>query len=66
MNDEFTPDEIGRISRMKVMRMQLSSNDDKVLYDSIETLRKSLDKKSAEKTDTIDKLNEILNKKRTD
>ena len=66
MNDEFTPDEMGRISKMKVTRMQLSSNDDAVLLEAIETLRKSLDKKSAEKTDTIDKLNEILLKKRTD
>ena len=66
MNDEFTPDEMGRISKMKITRMQLSSNDDDVLLEAIETLRKSLDKKSAKKTDTIDKLNAILMKKRND
>ena len=64
MNDEFTQDEIGRISRMKIRRMELSSNDDSVLIDCIDNLKKSVDKKSSEKTDTIDKLNELLSKKR--
>ena len=66
MNDEFSPEEIGRISRMKIRRMELSSNDDAVLYESIENLKKSVDKKTSEKTDTIDKLNEILSRKRVD
>ena len=66
MNEEFTPDEIGRISRMKVRRMELSSNDDAVLFECIDNLKKSVDKKTSEKTDTIDKLNEILSKKRVD
>lgn len=66
MNDEFTQDEIGRISRMKIRRMELSSNDDSVLLECIDNLKKSVDKKTSEKTDTIDKLNEILSKKRTD
>ena len=66
INDEFTQDEIGRISRMKIRRMELSSNDETVLAECIENLKKSVDKKISEKTDTIDKLNEILSKKRTD
>ena len=66
LNEEFTPDEIGRISRMKVRRMELSSNDDAVLFECIDNLKKSVDKKTSEKTDTIDKLNEILSKKRVD
>ena len=66
MNEEFTPDEIGRISRMKIRRMELSSNDDSVLIECIDNLKKSIDKKVSEKTDTIDKLNEILSKKRVD
>ena len=64
LNSEFTPDEIGRISRMKIRRMELSSNDDAVLAECIENLRKSVDKKTSENTDTIDKLNAILSKKR--
>ena len=66
INNEFTQDEIGRISRMKIRRMELSSNDDDVLYECVDNLKKSVDKKTSEKTDTIDKLNEILNKKRVD
>ena len=66
INDEFTQDEIGRISRMKIRRMELSSNDDIVLLECIDNLKKSVDKKTSEKTDTIDKLNEILSKKRVD
>ncbi len=66
MNNEFTPDEIGRISKMKIRRMELSSNDDAVLEECIDNLKKSVDKKFSEKTDTIDKLNEILSKKRVD
>lgn len=64
INDEFTQDEIGRISRMKIRRMQLSSNDDAVLTECIENLKRSVDKKTSEKTDTVDKLEELLSKKR--
>ena len=66
MNDEFTQDEIGRISRMKIRRMELSSNDDSVLLECVDNLKKSVDKKNSEKADTIDKLNEILSNKRKD
>ena len=66
INDVFNQDEIGRISRMKIRRMELSSNDEKVLLECIDNLKKSVDKKTSEKTDTIDKLNEILSKKRID
>ena len=66
INEEFTPDEIGRISRMKIRRMELSANDDAVLSECIDNLKKSVEKKVSEKTDTIDKLNEILSRKRND
>ena len=64
MNEEFTLEEIGRIARMKIRRMELSSNDDDVLYECIDNLKKSVDKKESEKTDTIDKLNQLLSKMR--
>ena len=64
INDEFTQDEIGRISRMKIRRMQLSSNDDAVLTECIDNLKRAVDKKASEKTDTVDKLEELLSKKR--
>ena len=66
LNEDFTADEIGRISRMKIRRMELSANDDNVLIECIGNLKKSVDKKVSEKADTIDKLNEILSKKRVD
>ena len=64
LNEEFSLEEMGRISRMKIRRMELSSNDDDVLYECIDNLKKSVDKKESEKTDTIDKLNQILSKMR--
>ena len=66
INSEFTQEEMGRISRMKISRMQLETNDEAILDECIATLKKSVDKKAAESTDTIDKLNEILAKKRVD
>ena len=49
---------------MKIMRMQIPSNGYEILTESINMLKKSIQKETAKKTDTIDKLNEILNKKR--
>ena len=66
LNDEFNQDEIGRISKMKIRRMELSSNDDNVLMESIFSLRRSVEKKTSEETNTIDKLNEILSKMRVE
>ncbi len=66
LNEIFTPEEMGRISKMKVARMNVASSDESILLECIETLRRSVEKKDAKNTDTIDKLNEILAKKRTD
>ena len=46
--------------------MELSSNDDTVLIECINNLKKSVDKKTSEKTDTIDQLQVLLSKKRAD
>ncbi len=66
INEVFAPDEMGIISKMRVNRMQLSSNDTNVLIECINNLKKSVDKKNSEATNTIAMLNEILGKKRTD
>ena len=66
INDEFTPEEIGRISKIKIMRMELASSDLKILEESIEMLKRSVGKKEAKEANTIDKLNEILGKKRSE
>ena len=64
MNSEFTPEEMGRISHMKIRRMELSSNDDSVLLECIDNLKKSVDKKVSEKNVSMDSLNAIISKKR--
>ena len=50
LNENFTPEEVGRIMRMKINRMALSSADNAVLYDSIDALKRSVQKKEAVKT----------------
>ena len=64
INEVFSSEEMGRISRMKISRMQLSSNSPEILLESISTLKRSIAKEAVKKTDTIDSLNEILNRKR--
>lgn len=64
MNEVFTEAEVGRISKIKIARMQLSNNGEEVLLDSIAALRRSMNREAAKKTDTIDSLNEILKRKR--
>jgi len=64
MNEVFEPEEVGRISRMKISRMQLSNNGVEILLESIEALKKAVSKKATEKADTIDSLNALLSKKR--
>ena len=64
MSEMFDSDEVGRISRMKISRMQLDTNGDSVLEESIAALKRSINKKNAVNTDTIDSLEEILRRKR--
>ncbi len=64
INEFFTPEETGRIIRMKLNRMALSATDDAVLYDGIDTLKKSIEKKEASKTNTFEVLDAILKRKR--
>ena len=64
INDVFTSDEVGRITKMKINRMQLTDNGEKVLIDCINNLKTSVDKKKSEKTNTYEGLQALLNKKR--
>ncbi len=64
LSGEFTPDEVGRIAKIKTSRMQLDNNGEEVLLDSIDTLKRSLSKKSAKSTSDIDGLLDLINKKR--
>ncbi len=60
----FTPDEHGRITKMKLSRMELSENGEQVLTDSIERLRRSVSKKNNEKNSSLDKLTQMIEQKR--
>ena len=64
INEAFTPEEVGRITKMKICRMQLAENGISVLRESIASLRDSMQKKVAEKVSTIDDLNKLLSSKR--
>ena len=45
----FTPDECGRITKMKIGRMTLTENGNEVLRDTIDNLKRSVSKKNNEK-----------------
>lgn len=64
MNDAFTLDEVGRITKMKISRMQLTDNGADVLESCIQNLKSSIDKKKSEKTNTYEGLQTLLNKRR--
>ncbi len=59
-NEFFTPEEVGRITKMKVSRMDLVENGPSILNECIESLKSSVQKKNAETVATIDDLNNFL------
>ena len=64
IDESFTPDECGRITKMKISRMELTENGTEVLTDSIEKLRRSVSKKNNEKNSSIDSLTRLIEQKR--
>ena len=64
IDEQFTVDERGRITRMKLSRMELSDNGAVVLNDAIDKLRRAVEKKKNEKNDSFESLNKILELKR--
>jgi hypothetical protein len=67
-NENFTPEEVGRITKMKLTQMELEGKDEEVLLngllESISALKLSVDKKNAKTTNTHEGLNELLSKLR--
>ncbi len=61
INLAFTAEEVGRITKMKISRMKFSDNGDAVLLESVEMLKKSIQKKNASKVSTVSALDELLN-----
>lgn len=64
MNEAFTEQELGRITRMKINRMQLAENGTSVLLDCIASLHSSMLKKNAEAVSSIEDLNDFINNMR--
>ncbi len=62
----FTPEEVGRITRMKLTRTDFTENGDSALNESIENLKNSVSKKKSKQTNTLEGLNAFLAKKRND
>lgn len=60
INEMFAPEQVSRITRMKIERMQIGNNSVQVLLESIDTLRRSLEKKETEKVSTTDDLMQML------
>ena len=63
MSEEFTPEEMGRISRMKIQRMELSSNGEEVLLECIANLKSSVADKHCSAS-PLDRLNDLIKRKR--
>ncbi len=64
MDERFTPDEIGRMVKMKISRMELTENGGAVLLDCISALKKSVRKKNFESNSSIDSLAKLVESKR--
>lgn len=60
----FTPDERGRITKMKLNRMELTENGIDVLLEIIDRLRRSVSKKNNEKNSSLDSLARLLEEKK--
>lgn len=61
----FTPDEVGRITRMKRARMMLTENGDAVFSEAVETLKREVKEKRAEESSmTLDDLDAFLAERR--
>jgi DNA primase len=60
-NERFTPDEVGRIMKMQISRMELSNNGDEVLYDLASALKNARLRESSQKTSTFDGLSSLIN-----
>jgi len=66
MNELFTPEEVGRITKLKIARMELEINSTELLRESINALKSSMQKKSATDTATYDELSALIEKMRSE
>ncbi len=64
ISERFTPEQMGRIVEMKASRMQLDSNGTEVLLECINNLKSAVAEKRGENNNPMDRLNDLLKKKR--
>ena len=64
LNEVFTPEEIGRLTKMKIKRMELTENGITVFRECVDSLKKSISKKNSEKVSSFDDLNNLINSKK--
>lgn len=60
INSVFSPEEVGRITKMKVTRMNLTDNGTDVFDESVSMLKTAIQSKNASSTTTIDALEQLL------
>ena len=60
----FTPEEVGRITKMKLSRMKLSDNGDEAFYESVNMLKNSIEKRRVGKFNSVSELDNFLNQMR--
>jgi len=59
-DDAFTPEEIGRMTKMKISRMQLTDNGDAVMKEAIDGLKNAMKKETASKASTLSDLQNLI------
>ena len=64
LDENFSIEEVGRVTKMKLARMDLTENGDAVLEEAIASLKSSMQKKSAEGTSTMDALTSLIERMR--
>ena len=66
LNETFSEDEVGRLTKIKLGRMSLTDNGTVVLLEAIESLKNALNKKKSEANSSVDSLKELIQRKRAD
>lgn len=65
LDEEFTPEEVGRITKMKIARLQLSENGEEVFRESVAQLRRTVGEKREEETGgTLSDLTALINRRK--
>ena len=64
LSASFTPEQLGRITEIRIARMQLDSNGTDVLLECIANLKSAVEEKRAEGENPLNRLDLLLKKKR--